>query len=324
MGFMYLPESKQRRADGRVVTYLQLAENVWDAAKGRSQASLVHNGGRADSPEVIERLRRLAKNLRRRGSPEEMVTVSGDGCLICAWPYGDRYVLEAIRARLGIGDLVRQQADARPPGFNVERALFALVANRACAPASKRYGHEPWLKEDTHIEGTPSLQRHQFYRAMDFLEANKDAIEQAIFYRVADLLNLDVDVIFHDTTSLHFEIDDEDSGDAPGHVKGSQAAGKKTCTAPPKAGPPQERSRRRPADRGGSGRHPGRIPGTLPGISGQHGRRHYGGQSQGRPPGLATQPLPLRGGGRDGFASQPANAGPRRWQVPAGHTDAPW
>jgi hypothetical protein len=30
---MYLRESKQRRADGSVVTYLQLAENVWDAAK---------------------------------------------------------------------------------------------------------------------------------------------------------------------------------------------------------------------------------------------------------------------------------------------------
>ena len=30
---MYLRGSKQRRADGSVVTYLQLAENVWDAAK---------------------------------------------------------------------------------------------------------------------------------------------------------------------------------------------------------------------------------------------------------------------------------------------------
>ena len=54
---MYLRESKQRRADGSIVTYLQLAENVWDAAKGRSQASIVHNCGRADAPEAIERLR---------------------------------------------------------------------------------------------------------------------------------------------------------------------------------------------------------------------------------------------------------------------------
>jgi transposase len=233
---MYLRESKQRRADGSVATYLQLAENVWDAAKGRSQASIVHNCGRADSPEVIERLRRLAKSILRRCSPEEIVSANGDWRLICAWPYGDLYVLEAIWKRLGIGDIVRQQADARHLGFDVERALFAMVANRACAPASKLYCHEQWLKEDAHIEGTQALQLHQLYRAMDFLEANKDAIEQAIFYRVADLLNLDVDVIFYDTTSLHFEIDDEDSGDDQGQVQGSHAAGKKSYAAPRKRG----------------------------------------------------------------------------------------
>jgi transposase len=233
---MYLRESKQRRADGSVVTYLQLAENVWDVAKGRSQASIVHNCGRSDSPEVIERLRRLAKSILRRCSPEEIISASGDWRLICAWPYGDLYVLEAIWGRLGIGDIVRQQAGARHLGFDVERALFALVANRACAPASKLYCHEQWLKEDAHIEGTQALKLHQLYRAMDFLEANKEAIEQAIFYRVADLLNLDVDVIFYDTSSLHFEIDDEDSGDEQGHVQGSQAAGKKRYAAPRKRG----------------------------------------------------------------------------------------
>ena len=93
---MYLRESKQRRADGSIVTYLQLAENVWDAGKGRSQASIVHNCGRADDPEVIERLRRLAKSILRRCSPEEIVGAGGDWRLICAWPYGDIYVLEAI------------------------------------------------------------------------------------------------------------------------------------------------------------------------------------------------------------------------------------
>ena len=70
---------------------------------------------------------------------------------------------------------------------------------------------------------------------MDFLEANKDAIEAAIFHRVADLLNLDVDVVFYDTTSLHFEIDDEDTGDKNGNVRGSEVSGK-TYTAPRQRG----------------------------------------------------------------------------------------
>ena len=233
---MYLRETKQRRADGSVVTYLQLAENVWDPSKRRSQARIIYNCGRADDPEVTERLRRLARSILRRCAPEEILAADPGWRLACAWPYGDVYVLEQIWQRLGIDAIVREQAHGRRLGFDVERALFALVANRACAPASKLYCHEQWLKAEVRIAGTQALELHQLYRAMDFLEAHKEAIEQAIFFQVADLLSLDVEVIFYDTTSLHFEIDEEDRGDAAGHVRGSAAAGRKTYRAPRKRG----------------------------------------------------------------------------------------
>ena len=83
---MYLRESKQRRADGSVVTYLQLAENVWDAAKGRSQASIVHNCGRADDSDVIERLRRLAKSILRPCPAGKIVPTYGPRPLTRPWP----------------------------------------------------------------------------------------------------------------------------------------------------------------------------------------------------------------------------------------------
>jgi hypothetical protein len=236
MAAMYLRESKQRRADGSVVTYLQLAENAWNPDKGRSQARIVYNCGRADDPDAVERLRRLARSILRRFSPEDIVAQGNDWRLVCAWPYGDVYALEALWQRLGIDAIVRQQAAGRRFGFDLERALFAMVANRACASASKLYCHEQWLKEDVRISGTQGLELHQLYRAMDFLEANKEAIEEAIYYRVADLLNLDVEVIFYDTTSLHFEIDEEDAGDNNGQVRGSVEAGKKTYAAPRKRG----------------------------------------------------------------------------------------
>jgi transposase len=233
---MYLRESKQRRADGSVITYLQLAENVWDPQKRRSQANIVWNCGRADDPEVMERLRRLAKSILRRACPEEIVAAAGgDWKLVCAWPHGDVHALEAIWQRLGIPDILRTQTGKRHR-YDVERALFAMVANRACAPVSKLYCHEQWLKEDVRIAGTEGLDLQHLYRAMDFLEANKESIEQALFYRVADLLNLDVDVIFYDTTSLHFEIDEEDRGNKAGEVKGSKAAGAKTYAAPRQRG----------------------------------------------------------------------------------------
>lgn len=112
-----------------------------------------------------------------------------------------------------------------------------MVAARACAPCSMRYCWEQWLKEEVHIPGTPALSLQHLYRAMDFLEANQEPIERKIFRRVADLLNLDVEVLFHDTTSLHFEIDQDDEGSGPEDLlHGSLAAGRKLYKAPRKRG----------------------------------------------------------------------------------------
>ncbi|MGD8310064.1 MAG: hypothetical protein PVG98_11545 [Chromatiales bacterium] len=229
---MHLREAKQRRADGSVVSYLQRAEIVWDPTKRRSRARIVYNRGRANDPEVTERQRRLAKSIRGRCSPEEILAAGPVCRLVCAWSYGAVYVLEQIWQRLGIDAIVGEQACGKRLGFDVERALFALVANRACAPASRLYCHERWLKEEVRIAGTEGLELHQLYRAMDFLEADKEAIEQAIFFQVADLLSLDVEAIFYDTTWLHFEIDEEHGGDAAGRVRGSETAGQGPAARP--------------------------------------------------------------------------------------------
>jgi hypothetical protein len=233
---MYLRESRQRRASGEVVTYLQFAENVWNPATRRSETTIVYNFGRADDPAVRDRLRRLAQSILRRCSPEEAAAASPGCRVVDTWSYGDVYVLEALWARLGLDAILRTQAATTDLQFPVERALFAMVANRACAPGSKLYAYEQWLREDVRLAGTADLALHHLYRAMDFLEAHKTAVEEAIYFKVSDLLHLDVDLIFYDTTSLHFEIDDADTGDAAGEVHGSPAAGGKTYAAPRRRG----------------------------------------------------------------------------------------
>lgn len=234
---MYLRETKQKRVDGTVITHLQLAESIWNPAKRRSDTRIVHNCGRAEDAAVVERLRRLARSILRRCSPEEIVAADPSWKLVDAWPYGDLFVLEQLWRRLGIAEVIETAAKGRKFEFSIERALFALVANRALAPCSKLYCFEQWLREDVRIEGTEHLELQHLYRAMDFLEAHKDAIEKAIYFRVADLLNLDVELVFYDTTSLHFEVDEEDQGVGEDDlVRGSQAAGAKLYPAPRKRG----------------------------------------------------------------------------------------
>ena len=234
---MYLRETRQKRADGSIVTHLQLAESVWNPHKQRSEVRIVSNCGRADEPQTAERLRQLARSLRKRCAPEEIVEQSPQWRLLNAWPYGALYVLEAIWQRLGIAEIIVQQLIGRQMDFAVERALFALVANRACAPCSKLSCYEQWLREDVRLAGTETLALQHLYCAMDVLEAHKERIEQALYFRLADRLNLDVELIFYDTISLHFEIDEVDQGPSTDDdVEGSQAAGAKTYAAPCKRG----------------------------------------------------------------------------------------
>lgn len=233
---MFLRESTQRRKDGTVVRHLQLAESVWNAATQRSDTRIVYNFGRADDATVTARLKRLARAILQRCDPDAIARDHPTWRVVDTWSYGDVYVLEALWARLGLDALLTEAAAARKYGFAVERAIFAMVANRACAPSSKLYCYEQWLRADVRLTGTADLRLQHLYRAMDFVEAHKADLEKAIFFKVSDLLDLDVDVIFYDTTSLHFEVDGEDVGAADGTVQGSRAAGAKTYAAPRQRG----------------------------------------------------------------------------------------
>ena len=128
--------------------------------------------------------------------------------MLNTWTYGDLYVLEQLWERSGLAEVARELAEARKVQFPLERALFALVAHRALAPASKLHCHERWLAEVVHIEGCDALELHHPYRAMDILEEEKEEVEKAVYFRLADLFEVDVDLIFYNTTSVQFEIDD--------------------------------------------------------------------------------------------------------------------
>ena len=228
IGYMYLRQSTQKRADGSTLRHLQIAENVWDPDKKRSRVRILYNCGRADDPKATERLRRLARSILKRCSPEELIAADSTLTVADAWPYGDLYALQRLWERAGLPELIAEQAGSTPLEFSVERALFAMVAHRACAPSSKLHCHEQWLAEDVRIRGCGELKLHHLYRAMDFLHAHKAALEEGLYYRVADLLNLDVELVFYDTTSLHFEIADEDAeaGGAPLRKRGHSKNGR--------------------------------------------------------------------------------------------------
>jgi len=99
-----------------------------------------------------------------------------------------------------------------------------MVTNRLCAPESKLGVWDRWLSK-VYIPPCGNLKLDHMYEAMDLLHKHSDQIEENVFFHTVNLFNLDVDLIFYDTTTTSFSIDLEDEDDDNitlrkyGHVK---------------------------------------------------------------------------------------------------------
>ncbi len=69
------------------------------------------------------------------------------------------------------------------------------------------------MAKDVVIPDLAEATSDQLYRAMDFLLAADAELQELVFFNVANLLNLEVDVVFLDTTSTYFEVEEPDDPD---------------------------------------------------------------------------------------------------------------
>jgi Transposase DDE domain len=206
---MYLRSTLRRNKDGSEVRYLQLAHNAWDPQLRRSKVQVVYNFGREDHANR-EALQRLVASVTRFLDPDAALAATADGLEFTeSRPVGGTWALDALWSRLGIGQVMRKLLKGRRLDDSAERALFALVANRALAPSSKLAAAR-WVNEDVWITGLPVTSDDACYRAMDWLLEIKEELEKKIFDGLADLLNLEVDLLFFDTTSTYFVTEEAD------------------------------------------------------------------------------------------------------------------
>ena len=208
---MFLREVRRRNKNGTQVSYLQLVHNEWDAAAQASRTKILYSFGRTDQvdPAAIER---LIASLSRLLDPAAAlrVTASSELTFLESRPLGGTHVLDGMWQRLGIDKVMGGLLKGRRRDPRVERVLFALVANRALA-ASSKLAAAGWVSDDVHIDGLPQTSDDACYRAMDWLLEIKNALEREVFWQVATLLDLEVDLLFFDTTSTYFELDEADA-----------------------------------------------------------------------------------------------------------------
>lgn len=207
-----------------MVRYVQLAHNR--RVEGVTQAEVLLNLGREDRLDR-DGLSRLVRSINRYlGEPDTDAgdLAMADGLSIVeSRPVGVAWLLDGLWRQLGVDTALARVLGGRRFTTDVERVLFALVANRAIDPTSKLAAAE-WASNDVAITGLESMDEDQAYRAMDLLVA-ADAqaqVQEAVFFAVADLLNLEVDLLFFDTTSTYFETEDADEFRRHGKSKDSR------------------------------------------------------------------------------------------------------
>ena len=190
------------------MSYLQLAHNERHPETGAPAAKVIHSFGRAEGVDRAG-LARLVASISRFLDPQQAVgaAVGAEVEVVDSRRLGGAWVLDRLWERLGIGAAVRRAAVGRKvDGAFAERVIFAMVAQRALEPGSK-LACTRWVAQRVFIEHLAEFSDDHAYRAMDFLLEALDEIAAEVFASVAHLLNLDLDIVFVDTTSKYWEID---------------------------------------------------------------------------------------------------------------------
>src|SRR5271166_5493593 len=213
---MYLRVTERRNRDGSTVAYYALAENDWNAEAKRSETRVIHSFGRADQLDRAA-LQRLVASINRVIDADAADTLPTRGKTAVAeieidavFELGVVLAARGLWEELGIGEAIRTRMDRAGLTAPHETALFAMAAQRLDDPASKLACATRWLPDITWLPEADGIAVDQLYRALDFLAVWSDEIERDVFLRAADLLRLDVDLIFYDTTTAYFEIDEPD------------------------------------------------------------------------------------------------------------------
>ena len=220
---MYLRITQRQNRDGSTVAYYALAESVWNPDVKRREARVVHSFGRADQLDRAA-LERLVKSINRvldgdtgaaaGGSPRDIPEIER------VFELGVVLAARTMWEELGIGPAIRACAERANLTAPHETALFAMAANRLDDPLSKLACAERWLPDIAWLPDAAGLAVDQCYRALDFLAVWAEQIERDVFLKAADLFRLDVDLVFYDTTTAYFEIDepDEDAQEFAGRL----------------------------------------------------------------------------------------------------------
>lgn len=202
-----------RNAQG--VAYLQIARSYREA--GKVKREILFSLGRLDVLQATGQIDTLVKSLSRFATRQQLIDLSKDVSVSQVYHLGAAHVVSRMMERLGLKRMLERLAAEHPrmklPWVAI---VTGMIVSRFIKPCSKRrLNLEQWDRIYPGILETDAPPLKSFYRAMDVLWEHRDDVEATLFDRGGqrDLFNQELDVVFYDLTTLHFESTNADPAD---------------------------------------------------------------------------------------------------------------
>lgn len=202
-----------RNAQG--VAYLQIARSYRET--GKVKREILFSLGRLDVLQATGQIDALVKSLSRFATRQQFIDLSKDVSVSQVYHLGAAHVVSKMLERLGLKRMLERLAAEHPrmklPWVAI---ITGMIVSRFIKPCSKRrLNLEQWEKIYPGILETDAPALKSFYRAMDVLWKHRDDVEAVLFDRGGerDLFNQELDVVFYDLTTLHFESTNDNPDD---------------------------------------------------------------------------------------------------------------
>ena len=189
------------------MAYLQIARSYREA--GKVKREILFSLGRLDVLQATGQIDALVKSLSRFATQQQLIDLSKDVSVSQVYHLGAAHVVNKMLERLEINRMLERLA-AEHPRMKLPWAaiITGMIMSRFIKPCSKRrLNLEQWEKIYPGILEMDAPPLKSFYRAMDVLWEHREAVEATLFERGGerDLFNQELDVVFYDLTTLHFE-----------------------------------------------------------------------------------------------------------------------
>jgi transposase len=186
--------------DGSQRQYLYIVASVREGDKVRQKT--IANLGRLDKLQEEGELDKLIDGLAAFSKNSWVQTEAAKLMVHNAKEWGTELIFRHLWKKLGLQDILDDIVARTGSAAPTAEAIYAMVLNRVSEPLSKRAVSQ-WV-DDIHRPEFSALRLRHYYNALDFLEEHKEAIEFDLFHNVKNLFNMELDLVFWDTTSTYF------------------------------------------------------------------------------------------------------------------------